>query len=430
LKSFIQNQKFKLISWWIIVIAFFIGLTSSNALLSVSIGVLLAHTLFFNKLNDIWLRLKKNMLFWFIFLLFFVYLAGMFISSDINSWLKDIIKKLPWLIIPLALVKNENNSNSSNLLLLSIFNTFIIIIGILSFINYFIDYHYYNQRIFEAKPIPVISGLNHIYYSMMLAFSALVSFTMIVGRQAEYQRWISVKTFKWINTVYFLVFLIFLHTISARTGLVAFYLSFLVLSMIIMLKHYNIVFSLLLIIIIVMIGFLSVKYIPILNNRYEKTLEDITVYKEKGDINYYSFSTRMEYWKACLEMFTENPVLGVGNPDVQPELNQYLVKNYPILDQKNRLNPHNQYLHMLCGTGLIGFMIFIIILVFMFINAKKRNDYFILSLLFVCSVCFFVESILERQAGIAFFLFFSFVMFFEKKSEGGSASHEFSNVQQ
>jgi len=279
-------------------------------------------------------------------------------------------------------------------------------VGLASFINYLIDYQYYNDSIFKAKPIPVITGLNHIYFSMMLAFSALNVFAGLIVKTKISENLKISKYYTIVNVVMLILYFVFLHTISARTGLIAFYFSFVFITVFFLVqkrKHYH---SVVIIVVMALTGFLSVKYVDSLHNRYMKTIEDIKVYQQKGNINYYSFSTRVEYWKACFHLFKKNPLFGTGNADLKSELYKYLTENKPVLDERNRLDPHNQYLQVLAGTGIFGFLIFTGLMLFLLLKAMKLKNYYLLPLVLVVSISFLGESVLERQAGIAFVLFF------------------------
>lgn len=84
--------------------------------------------------------------------------------------------------------------------------------------------------------------------------------------------------------------------------------------------------------------------------------------KSIGDTNHGSNSARVQIWKANLEIFKENPILGIGygvNEDV-------IEKYYPrlgIVDGAHG-HAHNTFLQFLSGTGIIGFICFAIFTVY------------------------------------------------------------------
>ena len=86
-----------------------------------------------------------------------------------------------------------------------------------------------------------------------------------------------------------------------------------------------------------------------------------------------SNSTRILYWKSSLKMFYKNPVLGIGTGNwfaEYPEHNQYIYNDENIY-LNDDINPHNDYLKILSENGLAGFMIYIILIIYILISLIK-----------------------------------------------------------
>ena len=73
---------------------------------------------------------------------------------------------------------------------------------------------------------------------------------------------------------------------------------------------------------------------------------------------------------------------------------------------KKEYNFHNQYLQTFGTIGIFGFLVLLYLLVMPFITAIKKLDYLVAIFLFIVCSSFLTESMLERQAGVAFFAFF------------------------
>lgn len=71
---------------------------------------------------------------------------------------------------------------------------------------------------------------------------------------------------------------------------------------------------------------------------------------------------RIKHWKVALEMFKDNPLLGVGNGNYVTLHEEYLVK-YPqfIVPGEENFPTHNSYLKVLSELGILGFIPFIIL---------------------------------------------------------------------
>ena len=69
-------------------------------------------------------------------------------------------------------------------------------------------------------------------------------------------------------------------------------------------------------------------------------------------------------------------------------------------------NFHNQYVQIFAETGVFGFSIIILALVFLFKNGMKNKDFLIISFAILMFCVFLTESFLWRQRGIVFFTAF------------------------
>jgi len=130
--------------------------------------------------------------------------------------------------------------------------------------------------------------------------------------------------------------------------------------------------------------------------RHESKLE---VNKQNGG----SINARLEVWKHCMDIIKQNPICGVGIGDVNDVLlTQYKESNNDYLIQK-KMNPHNMYLQIWVGTGLIGLIIFIMSMVLFIIVLCYQNKNILFVLLLINLLIFFVtESTLQLQAGCMF----------------------------
>ena len=83
---------------------------------------------------------------------------------------------------------------------------------------------------------------------------------------------------------------------------------------------------------------------------------------------------------------------------------------------KKGYNYHGQFLQTLAAVGVLGFifLLFSILLPAYKLGWKKQN-YLLLALMFMLFTSFITESMLERQAGVIFYAFFSSLLIVTKK---------------
>ena len=151
---------------------------------------------------------------------------------------------------------------------------------------------------------------------------------------------------------------------------------------------------------ILIVSSVSVIGIPKLKFKFAEvfTIENIA----SGNIT--SSNIRYSIYDYAIETIKKSPIIGHGIGDYRDEL----IKTYeesPIL-YLGKFNSHNQYLSFLISIGIMGLLIFIVMLSYNLILAiKYNNKELILLLIFYCFVMSF-ENILEREDGVIYFYFF------------------------
>lgn len=79
------------------------------------------------------------------------------------------------------------------------------------------------------------------------------------------------------------------------------------------------------------------------------------------DIHNVTDGTRMKLWKTGLEMFKDNPVLGVGNGNYLYRYRDYISEYHDLYAGRTIFTTHNSYIKMFAELGSIGGVLFITI---------------------------------------------------------------------
>ena len=99
-------------------------------------------------------------------------------------------------------------------------------------------------------------------------------------------------------------------------------------------------------------------------------------------------------------------LFGVGNGDVVDKMVvEYKKHGLDELAEK-RINPHNQYLEIFLGTGVIGLASLLLLFIFPVIRSVKRKNLLFLSFLGIVAFNLFFESVFNSQTGVFYFMFF------------------------
>ncbi|MGB0404544.1 MAG: O-antigen ligase family protein, partial [Salibacteraceae bacterium] len=123
-----------------------------------------------------------------------------------------------------------------------------------------------------------------------------------------------------------------------------------------------------------------------------------------------STGVRILIWKSALELIKESPIIGVGTGDVKDDLISTYKKNDYTAPYKKNYNAHNQYLQTAVALGAVGLLLLLTLFGTATIMSFIRYNYLYLMFSINMAVSCVTESILEVQAGVVFFAFFTVIL--------------------
>lgn len=257
---------------------------------------------------------------------------------------------------------------------------------------------FYRLMVMESKPMPLFSQVYHIEYSVI---QAVVVLLLLKGL---FMLKIKNRSFAWVIAV---LMILCLHALSARTGILAFWVGMLGL-----LWPYR-----------ERLTWKYVGFIPLavlllslgtMRERLRNTWQDWQTLVQNSDPNHQSMSQRWEAWKAAWQSIQHKPLIGWGSGQVEQAMAWSYHQQTELLAE-NWIGPHNQFLEMaLQGGGLALFLALIWGLDFL----RRSSDVAWTAGLGVAMV---FESLGERQAGV---LMLVLVLIFVQMETNRSARHE------
>jgi len=327
-------------------------------------------------------------------LVFLIMLISGINSENLSEWLHHLKMKLPYLVIPFSLWVFKD-------MVIKYYGLFFqLFIAVIFFSTFSVFYYILSDYEAHLKALGVghsaETPVDHIKYSIFLAFSILASLILITKEKVE-----MIPVPKWFYLIFSITGFVLLHLMAVRSGLALFYAVLIAVALIyiIRLKKYKWLIALLLFSIASPI--VMYKTIPSLEAKIGYMRYDINEYL-KGGGSQYSDSERWVSIQTGLELFKENPVLGVGIGDLREICSKRMRE---VLNYYPDKYPHNQFIFFLSGIGIIGFILFCIAFFTPWLQFKSGELLFIMmGILFLIS--FLVENTLERSYSIAFFCFF------------------------
>lgn len=394
------------------------GLSISRAMLSIGqICILLAGVLQLLQ-NPAAFRqiVAKDKMLYVFSLLFILPLLSVFYTTDIGNWKSDLQIKLPFLILPFAYLLQPafNAKQWATLAFL-----FVIPHGLIALFSV-LDYHFFHlipqisdKDIMQSGSIKISTGIDHIYFGIFLAYSALLAVVMSFPK--NFQMPILPKKWQYVMQFFALLNTALVHFLTTRNGFLTLYVGFGILIAYYIIQNRKFLQGILLLVMLIFLPILVNKTVPTFRARVENTYWDAEQYLRFHRLCDCSLALRFYAWEHTWNIFQQHFFLGTGIADVKNDL----LASYNLNDGKLEVaadllpeelpeSPHSQYLEYLAGLGIVGFML-LISMILLPLTDKNPKNIFLYLILGGMATIMLTESFLERQWGIAFFVTFYFL---------------------
>ncbi|HSY61247.1 MAG TPA: O-antigen ligase family protein [Cytophaga sp.] len=394
--SFLNN-------WFLIAgIIALVGIFFSRAMISIGmIGIVLIFILTKSWQKTFFFK-SENLLLFFLAPVLLMYLIGGFWTENHAYWLDRIQVKLPLLFLPLGAwaIKDILRQRTIDLLIL-IFIGLCAATALGSFVYYIVHFKEVTESYKHAKTIPTV--IEHIRFSLLLAIAVFAALQAYFNSSL-----LATKNQKYVVAGMGFFIFIFLHVLSIRSGLLALYATGFVWLIVYVFQSGKKKF---LLVLPAGLAFLVLMYffVPSLHNKANYMVRDISQFVTGKSVNNYSDGNRLLSMKIGTQVGFEHAFLGVGSGDVRDAMNVVYKNEYPDIDKRNWLIPHNQFVYIFTALGIVGLLIFIFCLTYPLFNQYVLGDIFCLAVLISSYTSFLSESTLELQQGIVLVsLLFSF----------------------
>ena len=300
---------------------------------------------------------------------FIIFCVGLINTENFTKAFEDLGRLLPFIIFPLLLSFHANNKRFQNILLL-VFCTGLLLFFFFSLAKSSL-YYFQDGDLSHFFYSSLVTNTNSYSIFNMFAIAALTEFFLRNDLNKK-------QTFLLQITLLFLV-LIQLQLQSRIMILITLFSLFILFFL--NWKNKKKWFS---IVLLVFTGILL--QIPNFIGRFQSGLQqsrNITINPKeasKGDKslevinNCSSTSLRYNAIISCYEIVQKQPIFGVGSGDWLDELTKNYKVNNRFCNLKEKTAPHNQYARILLKHGILGFIIFLFYLLFLFRVAYNERE--------------------------------------------------------
>jgi len=323
-------------------------------------------------------------------------LSGLW-SEDTGYWLERVRVRLPFLVLPWAFanlpVLHERHTK------LVLYGSVWIAAGICLGVG--INYWLHQEAILEAmqqgRPMPV--PRNHIRFSLLVATAVLAGAWL--WQQRFVWRW---AWERWALAAAVGFLFVFLHILAVRSGIAALYAALLFVAVRWAWRFRRWAPALALVLASGLALWGALRVFPSLHQKWAYTVYDWERYQAQSGASY-SDSERWISMRAGWLLWQAHPWLGVGAGDLRAETARVVAEHFPEYQADPKL-PHNQFLYLLAGTGLVGLAISLFALLVPVFAYRGGGFLFGAFQVTVCT-SFLVEYTLETAMGVAWYLFFT-----------------------
>ena len=151
---------------------------------------------------------------------------------------------------------------------------------------------------------------------------------------------------------------------------------------------------------------MAFKFFPTPFQRFKTAFQVTTSSQTINKNDSESTAVRILIWKESIQIINNHFWLGTSSADV----NHYLLNSYEANGLTGalakKLNSHNQFLQTFIGTGIIGFLLLLMMTLYCVVYSFIKKNYILALFGILISLNFMVESMLQTQAGFTFFTFF------------------------
>ena len=384
----------------------FIGLYFSKTVLSFFPYVLILYGLYQKNGYDRLKSIYKNKAITSIIAVFFIYILSGINSQNISMWFGRLNTNLIYIAIPLGVYLSGPYKKDFINKLLIIFLVLNILIDIYLLIDYSIHFDQINDSYLRGKslrtPIP------HIIYSFFVVISIMISTYFSFVNKSFKNRYLFI-----IATVFLIIFVFIL---AVRTGILALFITSIVLLIYYGIKTRSFKLSLLVVSLFIILGYLSYLFFPSFKNKIKYSYYDIKSTLTDSAKYHTSDRVRIVSIKAGLSILKEHPLFGSGIGDIEDELDKIYNKIYPDLPKHLRTQPGSQYIFTLASMGIIGFLLLYGLLLVPVFVRKKKHILLIPFYILTFTSCI-GETTIEFMVGKTAFLIFTTLFICYKKEE-------------
>lgn len=381
------------------VVLMIISLLISRAVLSSSVILFLLLAIVRKDFGRQWKTFRSNPFLLLFTLLFLIpFFSGLW-SQNLSKWSDVLRLKLPLLFFPLAFAGSWTFSKTQWQTIAAVFLSVVFVGCAWSLLHYLQNMKDVHEGYLRAKTLLTPLENDHVRFSWLVSIGVITCFLML--------EWMHTKRSRVLHCALALFFAVYLHVLSARTGLVSLYLFLGLYAGWCLLKKRNIKTTLVYLFFLLLFPLAAYLLFPTFQNRLRYLVYDFSFVRKAQYLPGANDGARVMSLKAGWQVLQQNP-LGVGAGDVMDEAGKWYSAHVPDVLPTDKFQPSSEWLLYGAFAGWPGVVLFTLIMLAPFFVKLRQHQIYWIALHATAAFSFAVDMGLEVQYGIFLYAFLTF----------------------
>ncbi|HET8572370.1 MAG TPA: O-antigen ligase family protein [Edaphocola sp.] len=400
-KSFFASSAFSLLDWTVMLSCalMFTGFLCSRVFLSVGMIMLICAGFRPHALKEGWRLFRENTFGWLALVFFCFYLISGFWSLDREQWLAAAQIKLPFALMPFALMNLPFDKKRLQVWLISII--LVILFAGIAYSSSFLVMQ--PQRFFSKYHLPSPVGRDYIRFTIALVL-AMQMILFVLSKKNQFN---IAKPGRILMISWMIIAALYIHVQAAKSGLLCFYLLVAVNVgyRFVRNRQFGLWKALGILLVGVLLLFFSVRFLPSVNNQISRVKNGLAIWQSGDTAKYETNSSiipRLVSYEAAWKSIQKHPLGGIGAGDWEAAVQHQYELYFPFM-KKYRLIPHNQFI---CTAFLVGIPAAVVLILMVLWPLRRIPDVAVLSTVCIMIAGTMIEAMLEIQYGVFVYLFF------------------------